>query len=176
MLITKHFDYHPSTNWVIGSVPVVSRWLWPGNKTFLEVASMVVTWWSSVILRSVQPDGINSIHGYATIISAICMQNNQIRSAYLRTSEHTAGSLPHAAICMLPAPRSLQHTNNARRWWLYKKLIHLTLEVLNFWKFTTYCSLKPLRSGMGEVVPARTSPTLHPPSPPTVHQLSWLAL
>ena len=28
---------------------------------------------------------------------------------------------------------------------------------------------------MGEVVPARTSPTLHPPSPPTVHQLSRLA-
>ena len=47
---------------------------------------------------------------------------------------------------------------------------------LNFWKFTSYCSLKPLWSGMGEVVPARTSPTLHPPSPPTVHQLSWLAL
>ena len=52
----------------------------------------------------------------------------------------------------------------------------LTLKVLNFWKFTSYCSLKPLWSGMGEVVPARTSPTLHPPSPPTVHQLSWLAL
>ena len=29
---------------------------------------------------------------------------------------------------------------------------------------------------MGEVVPARTSPTLHPPFPPTVHQLSQLAL
>ena len=29
---------------------------------------------------------------------------------------------------------------------------------------------------MGEVVPARTSPTLHPPSPPTVHQLLRLAL
>ena len=27
------------------SVLVVSRWLWPGNRTFLEVASMVVTWW-----------------------------------------------------------------------------------------------------------------------------------
>ena len=27
------------------SVPVVTRWLWPGNRTFLEVASMVVTWW-----------------------------------------------------------------------------------------------------------------------------------
>ena len=44
----------------------------------------------------------------------------------------------------------------------------LTLKVLNFWKFTIYCNLKPLWSGMGEVVPARTSPTLHPPSPPTV--------
>ena len=32
----------------------------------------------------------------------------------------------------------------------------------------SYCSLKPLWSGMGEVVPARTSPPLHPPSPPTV--------
>ena len=52
----------------------------------------------------------------------------------------------------------------------------LTLKVLNFWKFTSYCSSKLLWSGMGEVVPARTSPTLHPPSPLTVHQLSWLAL
>ena len=51
-----------------------------------------------------------------------------------------------------------------------------TLKVLTFWKFTSYCSLKPLWSGMGEVVPARTSPTLHPPSSHTVHQLSWLAL
>ena len=38
----------------------------------------------------------------------------------------------------------------------------LTLKVLNFWKLTSYCSLKPLWSGMGEEVPARTSPTLHP--------------
>ena len=52
----------------------------------------------------------------------------------------------------------------------------LTLKVLNFWKIASYCSLKPLWSGMGEVVPARTSPTLHPPFPPTVHQLSQLAL
>ena len=56
------------------------------------------------------------------------------------------------------------------------KNLLLTLKVLNFWKFPSYCSLKPLRSGMGEVVLARTSLTLHPPSPPTVHQLSWLAL
>ena len=52
----------------------------------------------------------------------------------------------------------------------------ISLKVLNFWNFTSYCSLKPLWSGMGEVVPARTLPTLHPPSPPTVHQLSQLAL
>ena len=56
------------------------------------------------------------------------------------------------------------------------KEVLLTLTVLNFLKFTSYCSLKPLWSGMGEVVPARTSPTLHPKSPPTVHQLSRLAL
>ena len=55
-------------------------------------------------------------------------------------------------------------------------LTQLSLKVLYFWKFTSYCILKPLWSGMGEVVPARTSPTLHPPSPPTVHQLSRLAL
>ena len=41
----------------------------------------------------------------------------------------------------------------------------LTLTVLNFWKFTSCCSLKPLWLGMGEVVPARTSPTLHSPIP-----------
>ena len=27
------------------SAPVVSRWLWSGNETFLEVDSMVVRWW-----------------------------------------------------------------------------------------------------------------------------------
>ena len=36
----------------------------------------------------------------------------------------------------------------------------------------SYCSVKPLCSGMGEVVPARTSPTLLPPSPCTVLSLS----
>ena len=36
------------------SVQVVSRWLGPGNRTFLEVASMVVTWWIVVFLHSVE--------------------------------------------------------------------------------------------------------------------------
>ena len=52
--------------------------------------------------------------------------------------------------------------------------VTLTIKVLNFWKLTSHCSLKPLWSGMGE--PARNSPTLHPPSPPTVYQLLRLAL
>ena len=60
--------------------------------------------------------------------------------------------------------------------WNIISSMQLTLNVLNFWKLTSYCSLKPLWSGMGEVVPARTSPTLYPRPPPTVHQLSWLAL
>ena len=41
----------------------------------------------------------------------------------------------------------------------------------NGWISDSYCSLKPLCSGMGEVVPARTSPTLLPPSPRTVLSL-----
>ena len=57
---------------------------------------------------------------------------------------------------------------------IYK--LRLTLKVLIFWKFTSYYSIKPLSSGMRDLVPARTLLTLHPPSPPTVHQLSWLAL
>ena len=32
---------------------MVSRWLWPGNGTFLEVACMVVTWWIVGFLHSV---------------------------------------------------------------------------------------------------------------------------
>ena len=35
------------------SISVVSRWLWPGNRIYLEVASMVVTWWIVAFLRSV---------------------------------------------------------------------------------------------------------------------------
>ena len=43
-----HFNYHPSTSkgdtYNEGSsAPVVSRWLEPGNRTFLEVASMMAT-------------------------------------------------------------------------------------------------------------------------------------
>ena len=57
VLLTLHFNYHPCwclcDNQSVGSsVPVVSRWLWPGNRTFLEVASMMVTWWIMAFSRS----------------------------------------------------------------------------------------------------------------------------
>ena len=50
VLMTLHFNYHPhwrlsNNRSVRSSAPVVSRWLWPGNRTFLEMASMVVTYW-----------------------------------------------------------------------------------------------------------------------------------
>ena len=32
---------------------MASRWLGPGNKTFLEMVSMVVTWWTVAFLCSV---------------------------------------------------------------------------------------------------------------------------
>ena len=35
------------------SVSVVSRWLWPGNRTFSEMANVVVTWWIVFFWRSV---------------------------------------------------------------------------------------------------------------------------
>ena len=56
--MTRHFDHCPSgsegDNQIVGlSIPVVSSWLGPGNRTILEVASMVVTSWIVAFLRSV---------------------------------------------------------------------------------------------------------------------------
>ena len=38
---------------VESSVPVISRWLWPGHRTFLEVGSTVLIWWIVAFLCSV---------------------------------------------------------------------------------------------------------------------------
>ena len=59
-----------------------------------------------------------------------------------------------------PPPPNLAHPRKSLSYHPTIPLSQLTLKVLNFWKFTSYCSLKTLWSGMGEVVPARTSPTL----------------
>ena len=50
VLMIWHFNYHPhqcsgNNQSVTSSVPVVYIRLWPRNRTFLEEASMVVTWW-----------------------------------------------------------------------------------------------------------------------------------
>ena len=42
--LTLWFNYFDNKS-VGSSVPVVSRWIWSGNRTFLKVASIVVTWW-----------------------------------------------------------------------------------------------------------------------------------
>ena len=47
-------------------------------------------------------------------------------------------------------------------------LLTLKLTGVIGWISDSYCSIKPFCSGMVEVVPARTSPTLLPPSPCTV--------
>ena len=74
MLTTLHFNYH--TCWLSGdnlsvriSAPVVSRWLWPGNGAFLEMASTVVTWW---IVDFAQWQG----HQKAELLFCMCRKNN----------------------------------------------------------------------------------------------------
>ena len=56
--MTWNFNYPPhcrsgNNQSVRSSVPVVGRWLWPGNRTYLEVTSVVVTSWIVACLRSV---------------------------------------------------------------------------------------------------------------------------
>ena len=54
--MTRHFNYHP--RWHLGnnsrvrsSAPVVSRWLWPGSRTGLEVDTMAFSWWMEALVR-----------------------------------------------------------------------------------------------------------------------------
>ena len=70
--------------------------------------------------------------------------------------------------------RNKEHTFNiVRLEWNMKLWYALTLTLPGpaagvGGSLTVYCSIKPVCSGLGEVVPARTSPTLLPPSPCTV--------
>ena len=51
---------------------MVSRWLWPGNRTFLEVDSMVVTWWIVAFWRCV-------------CVYNMCVINRRLHSLRLRS-------------------------------------------------------------------------------------------
>ena len=48
---------------------MVSKWLWPGNRTFIEVASMVVTWWTVAFLCSVLV--FCSVQSWQTMLSKV---------------------------------------------------------------------------------------------------------
>ena len=67
-----------------------------------------------------------------------------------------AGSILGTDVCHWMFKKSQYGSRSTR--WLFKQKCpwDLTLKGLNFWKFTSYCNLKPLWSGMEEVVPART--------------------
>ena len=68
---------------------------------------------------------------------------------------------PHSSECFV---QQLYDYSSYKALFLFLKN-HLEME----WLISdSYCSFKPLLSGMAEVVPARTSSTLHPPSLPTV--------
>ena len=71
-----HFDYRPSTSeWS------VIRWLWPGNRTILEVDSMVVSCWIVAFLRCVNSCS-NSCHG-----SKMYFTINQVQSRRAKVSQ-----------------------------------------------------------------------------------------
>ena len=75
--MTLHFNYHPrrhsdNNKSFRSSVLVVTRWLWPGNKTFSEVGSMVVTWWIVAFLCSA------SYHHVGLLCQQILAANTQI--------------------------------------------------------------------------------------------------
>ena len=58
------------------SARVVSRWLWPGNRTFLDVASMVVSWWIVAFLSSVKQDNteVTVAHSILEILPLQCFE------------------------------------------------------------------------------------------------------
>ena len=82
----------------------------------------------------------------------------------------TLSTLPVQEHCHRTCPQNLKLVHCMRP-------VHLTLRLPGpsaglSGSLDSYCSLKPLCSGMGEVVPACTLPTLLPPSPRNVLSLS----
>ena len=71
MLATRSGDNQS----VRSSVPVVSRWLWPGNRTFLEVASMMVTWWIVAFVASEV--------SFLSLMHNLCTQMTGLPNEYL---------------------------------------------------------------------------------------------
>ena len=108
------------------------------------LADLCQTWWVYVGGPRNCPCGV------------LFWKGQRVNGSNVTFSEQTTPGWDHTAAKGVPSKR---HTAS-------KSLIPWTGIFTSFWKFTSYCSLKPLWSGMGEVVP----------SPPTEHQLSRLAL
>ena len=106
------FKYRPCKNQSVGSsAPVVSRWLWPGNRTLLEVASMVVSWWLVAFLPSVTCLHLNiytlqnshTKYEYTPNVAVIaCFKMSLYNIQYERTIEsyrHTLTYIWHCCEC-----------------------------------------------------------------------------
>ena len=159
--MTLHFNHHPHDNRSIwSSVPVVSRWLWPGNRTFLDVASMVVTWWIVAFLHSAYCQ--YSSHSHQLIWQAqYKWQYEKNHSKLIHSLSFVMGL--NASVFVERIKNQIErlvkntvwnyslHTSFANSFWGSLTIVDsLTLKVLNFWKFTSYCSLKPLWSAWGK--------------------------
>ena len=86
MLMTLHFTcWRSGNNQCVGSSAlVVSRWLWPGNRTFLEVASMVVTRWILACLHSV----VSWWYMYNRVQKLISKSQCNVRTLLLWSEKH----------------------------------------------------------------------------------------
>ena len=84
------------------SVPMVSRWLWPGNRIFLELASMVVTWWIVAFLCGAGTTWLDFENGI-TAHSSLYFDTDMNIMSYSNTSLRIIFvSLPHEFDCKIP--------------------------------------------------------------------------
>ena len=157
--------------------------VWRGHHLIIFSLSVIIAAISMLCNYRTSRECISCVHCAMHVHAFTCVTTSWIEVFILTKGSVTYAkqdSVTHQEVTDFAIPnglvrltRSTAHLKCWRceggQWW--------TIKVLNFWKFSqkwewwipdNYCSLKPLLSGMGEVVPARTSSTLHPPSPPTV--------
>ena len=75
---------------VRSSVPVVSIWLSSGNRTFLEVASMVDTWWIVAVLSS---NTCSSMQNHESIYDLNIDPRNRSEKSRKKVCKHLLGTL-----------------------------------------------------------------------------------
>ena len=131
------YAWHSVGNQSVGSsVPVVSRRLWPGNSTFLEVASMVFTWLTLVFLCSTCCSFF-SLEGFGTSVTNpprssstainwfLCFQ--ALLSGICTTSLQVYMSLSRQGKLISPIITSRNLSQEVWRWLLSQFKPHLIL-------------------------------------------------